>query len=363
MKKVVPTVRKLIPVLKEKIGWKWSPSSLKRLLRSMGFVWKRCVDKRRVLIERADIVAWRSKYLTKIRQCRSEGQNVFYLDESWVDTNLTFQKCWQRKNDVRGIMKGNATKRLIIVHIGSRNGFLTGGLLMYRSGTTSGDYHGEMNAINFEKWLSERVLPNLPPSSVIVLDNAPYHTKQDDKPPSKYTTKNEMITWLKRRGITCDETMRKSVLIELIDIHKPREKVYRVDRLLHDAGHTVIRLPPYMCEFNAIELAWAKIKRCIRESNTVGEFSAQALQSHTLNAINSVTQEDWIGYCNHVEKLEHEYWQRDCVMDIALDQFVINLRDDSDSDGLFSSNSDSDNTNTDSSCDSDSASSCLAQPL
>jgi len=68
-------------------------------------------------------IAWRSKYLTKMKQFRAEGRQTFYLDESWIDTNLTSQKCWQKHNNVKGIIAGSSSKRLIIVYIGSQNGF------------------------------------------------------------------------------------------------------------------------------------------------------------------------------------------------------------------------------------------------
>jgi transposase len=56
VKKFVLTVRKLMPVLKEKINWRWSATSLRRLLKDMGFVWKGAQSKRLFLIERSDIV-------------------------------------------------------------------------------------------------------------------------------------------------------------------------------------------------------------------------------------------------------------------------------------------------------------------
>lgn len=68
-----------------------------------------------------------------------------------------------------------------------------------------------------------------------------------------------------------------------------------MDQLLKQHGHEVVCLPPYICEFNPIELAWAKVKRVIRENSVDGEFSWQALQLQTTKAINSVTCEEWEG--------------------------------------------------------------------
>jgi hypothetical protein len=54
-------------------------------------------------------------------------------------------------------------KKLIMVHAGSRAGFLQGAELMYKAVSASGDYHGQMNSINFEKWIREKLLPKCPP--------------------------------------------------------------------------------------------------------------------------------------------------------------------------------------------------------
>jgi hypothetical protein len=36
-----------------------------------------------------------------------------------------------------------------------------------------------MNVTNYQKWLTEKLIPNLPPKSVLVVDNAPYHNQPD----------------------------------------------------------------------------------------------------------------------------------------------------------------------------------------
>jgi hypothetical protein len=159
-------------------------------LHSFGFKWKKYLSKRKIFIERPDIVIWRGRYLVNIKTVRSEGRQIFYLDESWVDSNLTFKKCWQSE-EVKAVGADvNAGKRLIMVHIGSRAGFLQGAGLIYKAGSASGDYHCQMNSTNFEKWVREKILQNLPHSSAVVLDNAPYHSVQADKAPSKYLVKS-----------------------------------------------------------------------------------------------------------------------------------------------------------------------------
>jgi hypothetical protein len=74
-----------------------------------------------------------------------------------------------------------------MLHVGGGNGFVLNSQLIYKAGNVTGDYHGQMNGANFEKWIVKILVSNLPSQyAVIVSDNAPYHCIQVDKPPSAY---------------------------------------------------------------------------------------------------------------------------------------------------------------------------------
>lgn len=75
-------------------------------------------------------------------------------------------------------MELNSANRLTVVDIGSQDGFLEGGRLIYKAN-------------------SSNVVPQ---NTVIVIDNAPYHGEQQDKVPTKSATKKAMIEWLPRHG-------------------------------------------------------------------------------------------------------------------------------------------------------------------
>lgn len=66
-------------------------------------------------------------------------------------------------------------------------GFVNNTLLICKSQSKTGDYHGDMNAANFTKWLEKQLIPNLPSHSVIVMDNAAYHCLQKNKIPTILT--------------------------------------------------------------------------------------------------------------------------------------------------------------------------------
>ncbi|KAF8764364.1 hypothetical protein HNY73_022443 [Argiope bruennichi] len=165
----------------------------------MNFRWKKCANKRKFLIERPDIVFWRNNYLRKMRQYRKSKCQIVFIDETWVDSNLTFRKCWQSDTISGAEINVNSKNRLIIVHAGSSTGFIPGAQLIYKASTKTGDYHGQMNYENFEKWVLEKLIPNLRPKSVVCMDNAPYHTKVANPTPTKYIKR-----LIKERNITGD---------------------------------------------------------------------------------------------------------------------------------------------------------------
>lgn len=335
VQKRVPSCIKLLAAIRERIDFPWGRQTLRRLLHKMGFRWKKCASFRKVLIERPDIVNWRCKYLQTIKRYRQENRNIVYMDETWVDNNLTFKKCWQ-SSEVNGILTNtSSSNRLIVVHAGGKNGFVKNSLLVFKAGLTTGDYHGQMCSSTFEKWVNEKLIPNIPPKSVIVFDNAPYHCIQENKAPTKYSLKKDMQSWLQSNNVPFDEKMRKADLMELINQHKPREKIFRVDEEVKRKGHDVLRLPPYNCDLSPIELAWAEVKRQIREKNITSDLSLNGLKEALTIAVSSVSKDAWVKYCEHVDNLEKAYWTNDGIMEAAMEDFIISVDDNSsDSDNI-----------------------------
>lgn len=117
--------------------------------------------------------------------------------------------------------------RLIIVHAGRQGGFIDGALLIFKSKSKTGDYHSDMNFVNFSKWTREKLLPNLPPNSVIVMDNASYHSVQVDKKPTMISTKAIMQAWLQRHNVEFDMSLR---MLNLIKQHAS-ENMYKIDEI------------------------------------------------------------------------------------------------------------------------------------
>jgi transposase len=111
----------------------------------------------------------------------------------------------------------------------------------------------------YEKWFEEKVLPGLTEPTIIILDNARYHSRMVETRPSSSWTKLKISEWLQNRNIDFDPDSLKCELLEISKKY-PLTKEYVVDNLALQYGHVVLRLPPYHCQFNTIEMVWGIAK-------------------------------------------------------------------------------------------------------
>ncbi|PSN41320.1 hypothetical protein C0J52_20240 [Blattella germanica] len=94
---------KLLEKIKQRIHFPWGAKSLIRVLKSIGFKWRRCRSKRQILIEKPSIVQWCHEFLIKMKDLRESGKEIFYLDETWLDSNINVRKCCWQSDDVFGV--------------------------------------------------------------------------------------------------------------------------------------------------------------------------------------------------------------------------------------------------------------------
>ncbi|KAM7284459.1 uncharacterized protein ISCGN_001553 [Ixodes scapularis] len=285
--------------------------TVRRLLHDIGFEHDKRERNSR-LIEREDIVAWQQKYLHEIARHRQDGRKIFYLDETWVTAGHTVSKVWvdttvASSHDafMRGLSTGlkqpsGKGQRLIVTHIGSDEGFVDGCLDVFR-GQKTGDYHEEMDGARFEKWF-DGVLDKLPTGSVIVMDNASYHSRRLEAVPTTSSRKDDIRQWLTSKKISWDPKMVKKQLLDIVALVKSQHLKYRVDTAAETAGCTVVRLPPYHCEFNPIELIWAQIKNGVAARNTT--FKIVDVGRLLNEEVDKVTTDNWINAVRHVIDIE-----------------------------------------------------------
>ena len=325
-----PTAEKLVVRMKEAVGFEGSARSMLRILKGMGFKYAKCNDGRKFLMERSDIAAARIKFLRQMHEIRQTGQtNIFYLDETWVNQNHTRSQCWKMSDGSGGLKvpigKGG---RLIVCHAGSATtGFIPESKLVFRSRKSTGDYHSEMNADTFKKWFVHDFLPYLPAQSVIVMDNASYHSKLLDKAPTSCSKKADIISWLNNKNIPHTSSQTRPELLDLVRLHKGNVKNYELDSIAREKGHKVVRLPPYHCQYNPIELVWAQVKGYVAERNTTFKIADTERLVH--EAIASVSPSAWTECVRHAETLQDGDFRREIAVDQALEPIIVNLQESS----------------------------------
>ncbi|XP_047541309.1 uncharacterized protein LOC125074125 [Vanessa atalanta] len=157
------------------------------------------------------------------------------------------------------------------------------------------------------------------------MDNASYHTVQKNKTPTMTNRKADIQKWLDENNIEYEELFSKEELMCVVEKHKPNP-IYVADDLLQQNGHEVLRLPPYHCDLNPIELIWSSAKRLIAKKN-IG-LSAADTEELIKETFANITASDWKTMTNHVITVEDKYRERD--NNVTLKEFIINVGSDND---------------------------------
>jgi transposase len=335
---VVPTTKNLMGKLEEKgFEIRYCEDTFRLYLRSIGFFY-RMLDRRLAIMETLRLKKLRFEYIHQIRKFRAEGRSIIVLDETWYDSHDVLKK---------GITDGSSKcvlntppsrgKRIIILAAGSENGWVEGSLLLSAKNIKdcSADYHQDMDGALFESWFQNQLLPNIPQNSVIVMDNAKYHSRHLIKKPSQATRKDEILNFMASHNIAVPQKNTKKDLLEILKNHDISQQ-YVVDETAKERGHTVLRLPPYYCVLNPIELIWSSLNRGIRQSNVAPNLSAAVVEL-IRQEVKKIDSNLWRNCFRHVINVENSY------LSPTMPELIINLAEDSDDDEtLYFENSDSD---------------------
>lgn len=337
-----PTVEKVLRVVNEDDDL----PSFKRttffiILKKLGFKFKKR-GRNMFLSDRDDIILWRRNYLRTIKKYREEGRPIYYQDETWVNEGHTNDKVWMDeriKSRKDAFLNGLSTglrnpngkgKRLIISHVGNEDGFLENGELIFQS-KGDDDYHKEMNGEVFLSYF-RKIAALCKDNAVIVLDNAPYHSVKSEKLPNSSWNKQNLVDWLDGKGIVADMSLLKKELLQLANKEKPKYNKYVIDEEAKLQQKTILRLPPYHCELNPIELIWSQVKGYVAGNNKT--FSLPEVRKLLEEGIRRVTKENWEKCVSHVKKEEEKLWELDNIIEDMEESnpFVINLSNESSDD-------------------------------
>lgn len=144
----------------------------------------------------------RSAFCQTIQRYQDEGRPIVSIDESGFAEDMPRTHGYALKGKrCYGKQDWGAKGRTNVIAA------LLGGMLLSISLFTS-----SINTLVFTSWIEQDLLPKLPAKSVLILDNATFH-----------------------KGVS-------------------------MQKVLTEAGHTLLYLPPYSPDLNPIEKKWAQAK-------------------------------------------------------------------------------------------------------
>ena len=88
--------------------------------------------------------------------------------------------------------------------------------------------------------------------------------------------------------------------------------------------HEILRLLPYHCELNPIELAWAAEKNYVAGENK--DMSPDSVEKLFRKKREKLPEDFWIKCVEHVEKIEENYWESDRIQDNKVKHLIIELK-------------------------------------
>lgn len=289
-------------------------TTLFKIIKTMGYKYKKC-NSRAILSEQGHIKSSKVSFLRKYLQYLESGENInfIFLDETWIYQNGSQVRMWLHEGDFKANPRKvkNEGCRFTVLHAGCNSGFLNGCSLLLDSKIDHRDYHKSMNGEVFVKWISDQLIPALSTFNgkcVIIMDNAPYHSVVLNKSITLASKKSDMIDWLKSKNIEYNENSTKKDLWQIIKPLRESNKIYVVDQLLQKHGHNVLRLPPYQCQYNAIELAWAVAKNYYNKHIRSQASSKKDIPNLWQIALNQFTEQMWKNSIAHCESLIKNDW-------------------------------------------------------
>jgi transposase len=125
--------------------------------------------------------------------------------------------------------------------------------------------------------------------------------------------KTQLKSGFNMHNIPFGEDLLKKDLKDIVDSEISKYDGYKIDDMAKAMGHSVLRLPPYHCELNPVELIWAQIKHNVSVNNT--QFKTNLMDKLIHEGFGRVTVENWRNYVRHVKEIKAKMWTADEIQD------------------------------------------------
>ena len=251
--------------------------TFRKFLKEAGLKYGRTRFGTPAIVDDPRIQQLRDTFLDRYFKAVNEGRLIYFTDETWIhvgdnQAGMSWYNHDPRSKNPRGNI--NQGPMLIIAHVGSKLGFVkrsdgSHASFVMLAGKPEPDYHKNMNAHNWELWMTTSIIPNMKSGSVLVLDNVAFHKRIPNRKPTYSATKQVMRDFLLRHGSFEEHelsTLTKIRLFNLIqELNVPQH--FALHDILQEKNIDLLFLPPYHPHFNPIEFQWSQIKPIVKQKN------------------------------------------------------------------------------------------------
>lgn len=306
--KTVPTIKKIHQKLVQEIDFKGSSRSAHKIVKELGFLWKKAKSKKFVLVEKHDIRLRRIQYLRNIMQYRREGRPIIYIGDTSVLSTLSSHEVTKTLGE-----------RIVLMHAGGENGFVPNALTILQTTKATGDYHQELSD-HFHLWVRNILLPSFPPKTVLVINSTTYQNIQSQRIPNLDSNAEQMKQWLHFNNINFNENMLRPELHQIIKKHvsKFRKQKSIIEQLLTERGHSLLKLPSDHPDLNPIDLMWADVKNYVANRNTT--FQVSSIKLLCQEYLRELEPETWLMRCDLVKNFEQQYLKSESTIDSEVEK-------------------------------------------
>ncbi|KAH9373091.1 hypothetical protein HPB48_018492 [Haemaphysalis longicornis] len=145
------------------------------------------------------------------------------------------------------------------------------------------------------------------------MDIASSHSRRNEAVPITNSLMGTTTELLNSKSIQYGAGLTKKQLVEIVARVKPRFIRYPVDMAARKADFVVVRLLPYHCDFNPIELIWAQGKTAVAAAHT--SFNITHEEQLLKGKVAEVAAVHWWEAVRHVQTLEAKVQQVTCSWD------------------------------------------------
>ncbi len=144
------------------------------------------------------------------------------------------------------------------------------------------------------------------------MDNAPYHNVLSPcSAPTASSKKEHIRRWLLDNGVPVSDDCLKPEMADILNKMAPKP-TYAIDLIAEQAGHEILRTPPYHPELQPIETCWGIVKNQVARNC---DFSMANLVLQLDSAFASVTAQTCKGLIRKIREIEDNFWECDAKLD------------------------------------------------